>query len=443
MQNNNNCKNSIVIVLCLSIIILLGFSNAETEFIPSTAEELKYQRMVTFYYDTNGESCYDEQYCTLIVRNINRYCTVWFHQYYWEPAASVVFNKQKEVIDVIPFAGYGTIIKYDVPQNANYIVISCVRDMMESVRPAAITAAQKTPAPTKEITPAPTVEKTPTPTPTETPAPTVEKKQSASQEKRKTEANDDLPLDRVITDGGFSRIFRTIGVVGDSLSSGAMTYNIADEEAKQKNATMYEYSWIQYMARYCGSTAYNFSFSGMSTDSFFNADWCKPALDMLTDGEHLCQAYFIALGHNDYNHNLAIGSLDDVDLENWDNNANTYIGNYARIISTIKNVQPTAKIFPILMKNEKTYGEYNDAIRQVVTLFPENVYLLEMDKYAEKRQSWEVTLGHGNAIGYLNYSYQVSSYVDWYIRHYPDEFAYVQFIGTDYEYYLGFRTRPE
>ena len=89
------------------------------------------------------------------------------------------------------------------------------------------------------------------------------------------------------------------------------------------------------------------------------------------------------------------------------------------------------------------YGEYNDAIRQVVTLFPENVYLLEMDKYAEKRQSWEVTLGHGNAIGYLNYSYQVSSYVDWYIRHYPDEFAYVQFIGTDYEYYLGFRTRPE
>lgn len=106
--------------------------------------------------------------------------------------------------------------------------------MMESVRPAAITAAQKTPAPTKEITPVPTVEKTPTPTPTETPAPTVEKKQSASQEKRKTEANDDLPLDRVITDGGFSRIFRTIGVVGDSLSSGAMTYNMADEEAKQK-----------------------------------------------------------------------------------------------------------------------------------------------------------------------------------------------------------------
>lgn len=91
-MQNNNCKNSIVIVLCLSIIILLGFSNAEAEFIPSTAEELKYQRMVTFYYDTNGESCYDEQYCTLTVRNINRYCTVWFHQYYWEPAASVVFN---------------------------------------------------------------------------------------------------------------------------------------------------------------------------------------------------------------------------------------------------------------------------------------------------------------------------------------------------------------
>ena len=55
----------------------------------------------------------------------------------------------------------------------------------------------------------------------------------------------------------------------------------------------------------------------MSTDSFFNSDWCKSALDTMTDGEHLCQAYFIALGHNDYNQQLKIGSLDDVDLEDW------------------------------------------------------------------------------------------------------------------------------
>ena len=46
-------------------------------------------------------------------------------------------------------------------------------------------------------------------------------------------------------------------------------------------------------------------------------------------------------------------------------------------------------------------------------------------------------------IGHRDAGERILPYVDWYIRHYPDEFAYVQFIGTDYEYYLGFRTRPE
>ena len=407
-MQNNSCKTRILMVFCMLFIILFNSSNVKGESISNTERKLNYHSRVPFYCDTNGESCYDKQYCILIVRNIDKYNTIRFSQYYREPAASVVFNKRNEVIDVIPFIGYGEVTEYDVPQSADHIAISCLRDKMESVCPVAITTEQNNTDPT-----------------------TQEKQET------KSEANDELPLERIITDGGFSRIFRTIGVVGDSLSSGAMTYNIADEEAKQKNATMYEYSWIQYMARYCGSTAYNFSYSGMSTDSFFNAEWCKPALDMLTDGEHLCQAYFIALGHNDYNQHLAIGSLNDVDLENWNNNANTYIGNYARIISTIKNIQPTAKVFPILMKNEKKFNEYNDAIRQVITLFPENTYLLEMDIYAEECQPWEVTLGHGNAIGYLNYSYQISSYVDWYIRHYPEEFAYIQFIGTDYECYLN------
>lgn len=222
--------------------------------------------------------------------------------------------------------------------------------------------------------------------------------------------------------------------MGDSLSSGAMTYKGAGEESRQINVNMYEYSWIQYMARYCGSTAYNFSVSGMGTDNFFGSEY----YDLMMDGEHLCQAYFIALGHNDYNRSVPIGALEDIDLENWENNAKTYMGNYARIISSIKSIQPTAKIFPILMKNERYYSEYNDAIRSVSSLF-DNVYLLEMDVYAVERKSWETTLGYGNAMGYLNYSYQVSSYVDWYIRHYPDDFKYVQFIGTEYEYVLGLR----
>ena len=150
---------------------------------------------------------------------------------------------------------------------------------------------------------------------------------------------DDWPLETVIHDGGMAKIFRTIGVVGDSLSSGAMAYQGAGEESKQINADMYE-CWIQYMARYCSSTAYNFSTSGMGTDSFFRS----PYYDLMMDGQHLFQAYFIALGHNDHDRSVPIGAPEDVNLKNWDNNAKTFIGNYARIISSIQSIQPTAKI---------------------------------------------------------------------------------------------------
>ena len=33
-------------------------------------------------------------------------------------------------------------------------------------------------------------------------------------------SENEKPLDRIVDDGGFCKIFRTIGVIGDSLSSG-------------------------------------------------------------------------------------------------------------------------------------------------------------------------------------------------------------------------------
>jgi hypothetical protein len=59
-----------------------------------------------------------------------------------------------------------------------------------------------------------------------------------------------------------------------------------------------------------------------------------------------------------------------------------------------------------------------------------------MEKYAPALEDWEYTQGHGNPMGYLNYSYQIASYVDWIIRHNLDDFKYTQFIGTEYEQYI-------
>lgn len=240
----------------------------------------------------------------------------------------------------------------------------------------------------------------------------------------------DIPLGTILTDGGFTKIFRTIGVVGDSLSSGEMAYGDATDESTTKYVDMYEYSWIQYMARYCGSTAHNFSRGGLSTRTFFS----DSSYTKMMDSAYKCQAYFIALGHNDYNQGVPIGSSADIHIDNPDANADTYYGNYAKIISKIKTVSPKAKIFCIGMKH-KGFKQYNDVIEYMQTIF-DNVYFLNMNKYNSNYESWEDTQGHGNAMGYLNYSYQISSYVDWIIKNNRDDFKYVQFINTDKEQYI-------
>ena len=53
------------------------------------------------------------------------------------------------------------------------------------------------------------------------------------------------PLDRFVPDGGFTAIFRTIGCIGDSLSSGE--FESTKEDGTKGYHDYYEYSWGQRM----------------------------------------------------------------------------------------------------------------------------------------------------------------------------------------------------
>ena len=391
-----------------------------------TGTKLNFVKMSGYFSVSESSTIYDPAYRTACLLIPKGYTRISFPVYFGDDACVIVTDENEAVIETILAGQYGKTMTYELPSNAKNVSIPVEKERIDEFVIYGYTDISK---PVEQ--PESKEEENEPKAWTDLSEDERKKAIEHRKEEIKTEMlrQDDWPLETIIENGGMAKIFRVIGVVGDSLSSGAMTCKPSGEESKSKNVSMYEYSWIQYMARYCGSTAYNFSVSGMGTDTFFDSKY----YDLMMDGEHLCQAYFIALGHNDYNRSVPVGTLEDVDLENWKNNAATFTGNYARIISEIKSIQPEAKIFPILMKNGEEFKDYNEAIRSVSALF-DNIYLLEMDVYAVARQSWEVTNGHGNTLGYLNYSYQVSSYVDWYIRHYPDDFKYVQFIGTEYEF---------
>ena len=99
------------------------------------------------------------------------------------------------------------------------------------------------------------------------------------------------PLDYIVPDGGFCKIFRTIGFIGDSLSSGE--FESTTTAGDKGYHDFYEYSWGQYIAREAGLKAYNFSKGGMSAKAFCEgfADICGAYKD-----ENICQAYVLALG---------------------------------------------------------------------------------------------------------------------------------------------------
>ena len=246
------------------------------------------------------------------------------------------------------------------------------------------------------------------------------------------------PLGSLKFDGGFCGIFRKIGCVGDSLSSGEM------ESLNEKNEKGYhdyfEYSWGQYIARNCGLTVYNFSRGGMTAEEYCESfaeanDFWSPV--------KACQAYIIALGVNDITkHGSDLGSISDIDLSDFKNNKKTFTGYYAEIIQRLKKIQPKARFFLVTVplgdtdeKRIEAGNRHQEILYELADLF-EYTYVLDLRKYAPV---WDAEFkkqfflgGHLNAAGYILGARIIETYIDYIIRHNMEDFAQTAFIGTPF-----------
>ena len=256
-------------------------------------------------------------------------------------------------------------------------------------------------------------------------------------------AENEKPLDRIVTDGGFCSIFRTIACIGDSLSSGEFE-SVAPDGTKRYH-DFYEYSWGQFIGRSCGSKVYNFSQGGMTAKTYMEVFADNKGY---WDTDKLAQAYIIALGVNDVtrhvNGEFELGQLSDIDLSDYRNNAKTFVGYYAQIIQRVKEIQPRAKIFlvtpPQLVKEHEVKFEKYKIVRELIeglTKLFTNTYLVDLFTYAPKNDkdfTEKFWLGHMNPMGYVLAARMIESYIDYIIRKNPKEFNQVGFIGTDLYY---------
>ena len=256
---------------------------------------------------------------------------------------------------------------------------------------------------------------------------------------------DEKPLDRLVEGGGFVGIFRSIGCIGDSLSSGEL--ESMTPEGERGYHDYYDISWGQFIARMAGTKVYNFSRGGMTAREYLqsfgeaNGFW---------NPELACQAYIMALGCNDlWGLGLPVGLVDDIDPEDPSKNAPTFAGEFAAVLQKYKQIQPKAKFFLVTMPRTPHHGaqaeEKADAHQKLMYDLAEyfdNTYVIDLREYGpvydQKFYDHFWIGGHLNAQGYLLTARMVVSYMDYIIRHNPEDFRQVGFIGKG-PYYHGLK----
>lgn len=261
--------------------------------------------------------------------------------------------------------------------------------------------------------------------------------------KKYMKQKNEKPLDNIVTNGGFCGIFRKIACIGDSLSSGEFESKLNGEVGYHD---YYDYSWGQYLARDTGCTVLNFSKGGMTAK-----DYCESfAIENdLWNIEKRCQAYIIALGVNDVTQSLEgkfeFGSIDDIDKNDYNNNAETFAGWYAKIIQKYKENQPKAKFFLMTTPQEdvvpekrgELFAKHTQFVNQLCELF-DNCYAIDLYNYApvydkEFKENFYLA-GHLNAEGYRLTALMVESYIDYIIRNNPNDFKQIGFVGTPFHH---------
>lgn len=227
--------------------------------------------------------------------------------------------------------------------------------------------------------------------------------------------------------------FQTVGVVGDSLASGCSNYK--DDQDVWHALDRKAFAWGKFLEKRQGCSVTLFSQGGMNTKTWFtNAEGYAKAQN------NPCECYYIGLGVNDYASRGAayLGTIDDVHVGSEDLNADTFYGNYSKIIAKLTEIQPRCKIFCFTMPDSQSASQtrldYDTAIRTVVALY-DNAYLLDLagDTFYTSEPIISTFYGaHYLATGYSMMADHILEITNQFMLDNLNEFDDIQWITNNY-----------
>ncbi|MBO7398934.1 MAG: SGNH/GDSL hydrolase family protein [Clostridia bacterium] len=250
------------------------------------------------------------------------------------------------------------------------------------------------------------------------------------------------PLDVLKDDGGFTSVFRTVAVIGDSLAAGDLE-SLTPEGVRDFHDN-HDISWAQFLARMSGITVYNFSRGNMTAKEYWETFADEKGF---WDKAKAAQAYIFALGCNDLEpEDSQVGSTGDISADFMENKP-TFAGYVAKIIQRYKEIQPDAVFFLVTMPREpepfvpKTlaarYEEHRTLMYRLAEFFT-NTYVIDLAEYGPAYdEAFHRTFfngGHLNIEGYYLVAKMIGSYIDFIVRSNFGKFNQAGFTGTPYRY---------
>ena len=218
----------------------------------------------------------------------------------------------------------------------------------------------------------------------------------------KMRANESVGMD-------FLRCFKNFTVIGDSLACGYT--KVGDTLIGSNDAKEQQNNWPSYLASRLNRTMNNLAVGG-STAKLWRDRWLtEMQADVTTD------CYFVGIGVNDLRQKLNVGTVADI-KSNYQQNADSFYGNYDYMIQALRSYNPDSKIFVFTIPNsEVNPNAYNNAIKYIASLY-DNVFVIDLYSLYDFTSGFiaqNFYNGHYNPIAYNYISLLIEKAVNTYI----------------------------
>ncbi len=218
---------------------------------------------------------------------------------------------------------------------------------------------------------------------------------------------------------GYMQIFPKYTTIGDSLMGGYMKRNgVTINTATAKEAGN---NWVNYLALRIGRIFTNLAVGNTTTE-----DW---RTNYISGANIDTNAYIVGLGVNDHRQSVIIGTASDI-ATNFEDNANSFYGNYDYILRQLHAWMPTAHIFCFTIPTVEggTSEDYNVAIRSVCALYPTYVHCIDLARDYSKLYDNPIvtdnyTGGHFNPVAYSYMSMAIEKAINNFMNSHNSLFA--------------------